>query len=57
MSLVPIFVNLAIEGIILLLRNAKAAKIIEGVDFAGIVNLSHLIFVDDVLLFGNGSVA
>ena len=52
----PYLFILAIEGLILLLRNFKASKGIDGVNFSGIVNLTHLIFVDDVLLFGKGSV-
>ena len=39
----------------MLLRNAKETKVIEGVTFVGIVNLTHLIFVDDVLLFDKGT--
>ena len=36
--------------------NAKRNKDINGVTFAGIISLTYLIFVDDVLLFGDGSV-
>ena len=38
------------------LRNAKVTKVIDAVNFAGNVNITHLIFVDDVLLLGKGSI-
>ena len=47
---------LTIEGHILLLRNCKATNITDGVDFVGIMNLTHIVFVDDVLVIGKGLV-
>ena len=37
-----------------MLKKCKREKGIEGVNFTGIVNLTHLNFVDDVLMFGKG---
>ena len=50
----PSLFILAIEGLSILLKNAKGKKDIQGVNFARIVNLTHLNFVDDVLMFGKG---
>ena len=52
----PYIFLLDIEGLSLLFRNSKEPRTITGVCFVGTINLNHLIFLDDVLMFGNGSV-
>ena len=50
----PYLFLLVIEGIILLLHNAKEEGSIKGVNIYGSIYLTHTLFVDDVIVFGNG---
>ena len=52
----PYLFILAIVGLNLLIHNGIALNDIVGVKVAGIVIISHLFYVDDVLVFGHGSV-
>ena len=52
----PYLFILANEGLILLIHNAIALKDIARIKVAGTMVISHLFYVDDVILFGQGSV-
>ena len=43
------------EGLSLLISDAKDKGIVTGIDFSPTFLLTHLFFVDDVILFGKGS--
>lgn len=44
-----------IEGLSLLINQAKSYGTIKGIKFSNTVTLTHTLFVDDVLIFGDGS--
>ena len=54
--LYPYLFILANEGLILLIHNAIALKDIARIKVARTMVIGHLFYVDDVLLFGQGSV-
>ena len=52
----PLLFILVIEGLSLLIEDAKRNGKIKGIKISHLLSLSHLLFVDDVILFGLGSV-
>ena len=44
-----------IEGLSLLLKDEKANRRIRGIKISASMSLTHLLFVDDVVLFGMGT--
>lgn len=44
-----------IEGLSLIINQAKSSRKIIGIKVTGIITLTHTLFVDYVLLFGDGS--
>ena len=54
-TLSPYLFLLIIEGMSLLINQAKKDKKIMGIKVAASIYISHIFFVDDVLLFGDGS--
>ena len=46
---------LVIEGLSLLIEDAKRNGVIKGIKISANLFLTHLLFVDDVILFGMGS--
>ena len=42
---------IVVEGLIRYLINAKRTRIFIGVSICGYFNLSHLLFIDDILIF------
>lgn len=51
----PLLFLLVIEGLSLLIHLEKGEGNIQGVRVASLVHITHLLFVDDVLLFGRGT--
>lgn len=51
----PLFFLLAIEGLSKLLHQARRARDLRGIEVATNLYISHLLFVDDIFLFSNGS--
>ena len=51
----PYLFLLIIEGMSLLINQAKRDRKIVGIKVVGSIFISHTFFVDDVLLFGDGS--
>jgi hypothetical protein len=45
-----------VEGLIKLIENAKRKGLLKGLKMAPNVILSHLLFVDDIIIFGVGNV-
>ena len=52
----PLLFILVIEGLSLLIRDAKAKGKIRGIKISDSLYLTHLLFVADVILFGMGTV-
>ena len=52
----PYLFMLIIEGLSLLPNQAKKDKRIKGVKVSGTIHITHTLFVDDVIIFGSGSV-
>ena len=52
----PLLFIMVIEGLSLLIRDAKAKGKIQGIKISDSLYLTHLLFVDDVILFGMGTV-
>ena len=52
----PLLFILVIEAISLLIKDAKAKGKIRGINISDTLYLTHLLFVDDVTLFGMGTV-
>ena len=52
----PLLFILVIEGLILLIRDAKEKGRIRGINISANMTLNHLLFVDDAVLFGIGTV-
>lgn len=52
----PYLFILAIEGLSSLIKEARINGKIKGIKVARALNITHLLFVDDVLLFGKGEV-
>ena len=50
----PYLFLLIIEGLSLLIAREKKEKRIKGLKVTGSLTLTHIFFVDDVLLFGDG---
>ena len=50
----PYLFLLIIEGLSLILCKAKVDGVIKGIKVAGSLFLSHTLFVDDVIIFGQG---
>ena len=51
----PLLFIMFIEGLILLIEDAKRNGKIKGIKISSHLFLTHLLFVDDVILFGLGS--
>ena len=51
----PLLFILVIEGLSLLIEDAKRNGKIKGINISSRLLLTHLLFVDDVILFGMGS--
>ena len=56
MSLFPSLFILIIEGLSLLIKNAWNNGKIKDLSISPQISLTHLLFVDDVILFGSGTV-
>ena len=52
----PLLFILIIESLSLLITNAQGRGVISGIKVSPSLNLPHLLFVDDVILFGMGTV-
>ena len=52
----PLLFILVIEGLNLLIRDAKAKGKIQDIKISDSLYLTHLLFVDDVIVFGMGTV-
>ena len=52
----PLLFILAIEGLSLLIKDEKVKGKIQGIKISDSLYLTHLLFVDYVILFGNGMV-
>ena len=52
----PLLCILIIEILSLLIQNAQQRGVITGVKVTSSLYLTHLLFVDDVILFGKGTV-
>lgn len=53
----PYLFILAIEGLSLLIKNAQSLGLISGIKVTPTHDLTHLLFVDDILLFGIGTLS
>eukprot|EP00253_Pinus_taeda_P015495 PITA_15495 len=51
----PLFILLAADGIILWIHEAKRQGTLKGIEVAQNFWVTHLLFVDDIILFNNGS--
>ena len=51
----PLLFLLAVEGISLMIHNAKIQGSLKGIEAAENFWVTHLLFVDDIILFSNGS--
>ena len=51
----PLLFLLVIEGIGLLIKDAQRKGKIKGIKVSSLIVVSHLLFVDDVVLFGIGN--
>ena len=51
----PLLFILVIEGLSLFLKDAKGGGKIKGIQISASLSLTHLLFVDDVVLFGLGT--
>ena len=51
----PLLFLLVIEGIGLLIKDAQRKGKIKGIKVSSLLAVSHLLFVDDVVLFGIGT--
>jgi hypothetical protein len=53
----PLLFLLVIEGLSILIKNAKRDGKLSGIKLCSGNFITHLLFVDDILIFGNGSVS
>ena len=51
----PLLFFLVIKGLSLMINYAKSKKSIQGIRFSHSLSISHILFVDDMLIFGRGS--
>ena len=51
----PLIFILVIEGLSLLIADAKHNGLIKGIKISNDLTITHLLFVDDVILFGMGT--
>ena len=51
----PLLFVLVMEVLSVLIKNAKARGTLQGLQIKDILHLTHILFVDDVLIFLNGS--
>ena len=51
----PLLFILVIEGLSLLITDAKNNGLIRGIQISSSLALTHLLFVDDVILMGTGT--
>ena len=51
----PLLFILVIEGLSLLIRDARSNGLIKGIHISPSLALSHLLFIDDVILMGSGT--
>ena len=51
----PLLFILVIEGLSLLIQDARSNGLIRGIQLSPSLALSHLLFVDDVILLGSGT--
>ena len=52
----PLLFLLIIEGLNLLIKDAHRNGLIKGINISSSLSLTHLLFIDDVVLFGVGTV-
>ena len=45
-----------VEGLSLILHKEKWLGLITGLKFSSMLSITHILFVDDVMLFGSGKV-
>ena len=53
--LAPLLFILVIEGLSLLIKDARENGLIRGIKISSALALTHLLFVDDVILLGTGT--
>ena len=52
----PFLFLLIVEGLSRLINKEKQDGSIDGINFAWILSTTHLLFVDDAILFGRGTI-
>ena len=52
----PLLFIVVIEGLSLLIEDARNNRRIKGISISPQLSLTHLLFVDDVILFGSGTI-
>jgi hypothetical protein len=52
---IPLPFFLVANGLSLLIKDARRRGVLKGVKVSNFVNITHLLFFDDVLLFGDGT--
>ena len=52
----PLLFILVIEGLSLMIKDARDNGLIRGIKFSPSLTLTHLLFVDDVILLGSGTI-
>ena len=53
----PLLFLLIVEGLNILINNTNMDNRIEGIKIAKFIKVTHLLFVDDVVLFGKSTLA
>ena len=53
----PLLFILVIEGLSLLIVDARSHGLIRGIKISPLLSLTHLLFVDDVILLGSGTLS
>ena len=51
----PLLFVMVMEGLSVLIKNAKTQGLLHGLQISDLLHLTHLLFLDDVLIFLNGS--
>ena len=55
MLALPLLFLLAAEGLIQMILDARRRGDIKGIEVAVNLNITHLLFIDEILVFSNGS--